>query len=85
MKQILSITNIVLFVIALVLTMAGAYIVNACGGDKVSSVLTGAAAGIVGTMLFGAIADKCNWSIASSPVAGAIGMAVGVILSYLFI
>ena len=85
MKQILSISNIVLAVIALVMTLAGAYIVNACGGDKLSSVLTGAAAGIVGTMLFGAIADKCNWSIASSPVAGVVGMAAGVILSYLFI
>lgn len=85
MKQILSISNIVLAVIALALTFAGAYIVNACGGDKLSSELTGAAAGIVGTMLFGAVAEKCNWNIASSPVAGVVGMAAGVVLSYLFI
>ena len=85
MKQILSISNIVLFVIAIAITIGAAEIVNACGGDKLSSVLTGAAAGIVGTMLFGAVAEKCKWEITSSPVAGVIGMAAGVVLSYLFI
>ena len=85
MKQILSISNIILFVVALALTIGAAEIVNACGGDKLSSTLTGVAAGIVGTMIIGGIAEKCDWSIASSPVAGAIGALVGTAVYYFFL
>jgi len=85
MKQIFSISNIILFAVAAVLAFAAALIVLSFGGDKLSAVLTSVATGIVVTMIIGGIANICKWNFTASPVAGAIGALVGMITVYLFL
>ena len=85
MKQIFNVKNIVLFIVAMVFALVAALIVNQCGGDKMSAVLTSVAAGIVGTMLIGVIGTVCKWELGSSPVAGALGALIGMITVYLFL
>lgn len=85
MKQIFSISNVVLFLVAIIFAFAGALLVIHFGGDKLSAVLTSVAAGIVVTMIVGGIAEAFKLNISSNPVAGAIGALVGMLGVYLFL
>ena len=84
MKNLFSFGNICLFVVALVLTIVTAVIVNACGGDKLSCVMSSVFAGIIGTMAIGGIAEACNWKLTESPAPGLIATLVGLVLVMLF-
>ena len=84
MKKIFTTANIILFIIALVIALLGALVAIQFGGDKLSAVLTSVAAGIVGTMIIGGLANVCKWDIGSSPAAGALGSLVGMAAVYLF-
>ena len=85
MRQIFSIANIVLFIVAALVALVAGLIVVQLGGDKLSAVLTCVAAGIVGTMLIGGVASACKWEFESNPIAGAVGSLVGMLSVYLFL
>lgn len=85
MKKIFSVGNICVFIAALVLTIVTAVIVNACGGDNLSCFMSSVFAGIVGTLLFGGIAEACKWEITEGPEPGIIGTLVGMVIVMLFI
>ena len=85
MKKIFSTSNIILFIVALIIALLGALVAIHFGGDKLSAVLTSVAAGIVGTMIIGGIANVCKWDVGSSPAAGAIGALVGMAAVCLFL
>lgn len=80
MKKIFSVGNICLFLAAIVLTVVTAVIVNACGGDRLSCVMSSVFAGVIGTMAIGGIAEACNWKIGESPAPGLIATLVGMVL-----
>ena len=85
MKKIFSVANICLFVIALVLTVGAALIVMICGGDRISCFMTGAFAGIIGTMIVGALSGLLKWDFVDSPAAGLIATMVGMALNLFII
>ncbi len=85
MKKIFSVGNICVFIAALVLTIVTAVIVNACGGDKLSCFMSSVFAGIIGTLLFGGIAEAFKWEITEGPEPGIIATLVGMVIVMLFI
>ena len=80
MKKIFSVGNICLFLAAIVLTIVTAVIVNACGGDRLSCIMSSAFAGVIGTMAIGGIAEACNWKLTESPAPGLIATIVGMVI-----
>lgn len=80
MKKIFSVGNVCVFIAALVLTIVTAVIVNACGGDKLSCVMSSAFAGVISTMAIGGIAEACDWKLTESPAPGFIATIVGMVI-----
>ena len=80
MKKIFSVGNICLFLAAIVLTVVTAVIVNACGGDRLSCIMSSAFAGIIGTMAIGGVANIFHWEITEGPEPGIIATLVGMVL-----
>lgn len=80
MKKIFSVGNICLFLVAIVLTIVTAVIVNACGGDRLSCIMSSAFAGVIGTMAIGGIAEAFNWELTESPAPGFIATIVGMVI-----
>lgn len=85
MKKIFSLGNICLFVAALVLTIGTALIVNACGGERISCIMSSVFAGIIGTMAIGGVAEYYDKKITEGPEAGLIASLIGMVLVMLFI
>jgi hypothetical protein len=80
MKKIFSVGNVCLFIAAIVLTVATAAIVNACGGDRISCIMSSAFASIIGTMTIGGVANIFHWEITEGPEPGIIATLVGMVL-----
>lgn len=81
MKKFLNRNNIILFAIAFVLTLATAAVCNFCGAERVTTLLTAPAAGILGVMGVGALFEIEDMPMPMGPEAGFLGVIVAALLN----
>ena len=80
-EKYLSKGSIVLFTIALIVTLATALVCNHFDAEKVTIIASSAMAGIVSVMGIGALFESQRLQMPMGPESGFVGIIIGVILN----
>ena len=73
--------NIALFVIAFAVTLIAAIIVDLCGADRLSTVLTAPACGILSILLIGGLYEITGQKAPMGPDPGILGVVIGTLVT----
>jgi len=80
-EKFLTRGNIALFVISFAVTLITAIIVNLCGADRISTVLTAPAGGILSVLLIGGLYEITGQKAPMGPEPGILGVVIGTLIA----